>query len=146
MKNALAALAVAALVVAVGCDNKDKKTGGTGNTEKKGTLTGRPAEDNFDVNPPLTSTTIQQGETKNIDISIKKGKNFDQDVPLMFEDLPKGVTIEPATVKKGEDKVSVKVTAAPDAATNDFKVKVIGKPKEGKPAENTLNLTVKKKG
>jgi hypothetical protein len=105
------------------------------------------SEGTFTIGVPHMSTSIKQGETKTISISLKRGKNFDQDVKLAFNDLPKGVTIEPATemLKASETEKDVTIKAAPDAAVGDFTVKVTGTPTSGATAESDLKLDVKKK-
>jgi hypothetical protein len=101
-------------------------------------------ENTFRLDAPNLSTSIKQGETKVVTIGITRSTNFDQDVTLRFEDLPKGITIDPAEpmIKHGEKEVKLSVTAAADAAVNDFSIKMIGHPATGKDATNDLKLTV----
>jgi len=47
----------------------------------------------FNLTVPHMSTTIHQGETKEVSIGIERGKNFEEDVTLEFADGPKGVTL-----------------------------------------------------
>ena len=91
--------------------------------------------------------TLKQGETKKDKISIKRGKNFDQDVAVSFDNLPEGVTIDPATptIKKGEDQIEVSFKATDDAAINTFDIKVKGHPAKGDDSNNTIKLKVEKK-
>jgi len=105
------------------------------------------AEETFTLSVPTLSVKIKQGETKTIDISEKRGKNFDQDVTLKFEGLPKGVTIEPAApvIKHGDTDAQVKIRAADDAAVGDFTVRVIGHPTKGADATSDLKITVTKR-
>jgi hypothetical protein len=151
MKRILAAaMAVVGAVGLVGCDKGS--AGGPGATGAGGTGRSTPtvghAENTFTLDVPTLSTHIKQGETKAIDISIKRGKNFDQDVALKLENLPKGVTVDnssASSIKKGQDKATVSLKAADDAAIGDFEVKVVGHPGEGADASNTLKITVEKK-
>ena len=108
-------------------------------------LAGDP-EDSFRLDAPNLATTIKQGETKVVTIGISRAKNFDQDVTLKLVDVPKGVTIDPAEpmIKHGENEVKLNVTAAADAALNDFTVKLIGHPATGPDATNEFKLTVTK--
>jgi len=105
------------------------------------------AEQTFTLDVPNLSTTVKQGETKTIDIGVKRGKNFDQDVTLKFMDVPRGVTIEPASpvIKHGDKEAKVTVHAADDAAIGDFTVKVVGHPATGPDATNELKLKIAKK-
>jgi uncharacterized membrane protein len=96
---------------------------------------------------PTLSTHLKQGEAKQVDISIDRGKNFDQDVTIKFEGLPQGVSIEPGSpaIKHGEKDVKVTVKASDSAALGDFTVKVTGQPATGAAATHDLKLTIEKK-
>lgn len=106
-------------------------------------LAGDP-ENTFRLDAPNLATSIKQGETKVVTIGITRSTNFDQDVTLSFVDLPKGITIAPAEpkIKHGEKEVKLNITAAADAALNDFTIKMIGHPATGKDATNEFKLTV----
>jgi uncharacterized membrane protein len=139
------------LVVLVGCGGNtgtsEKHPGGAvTNVSAKAPLVGE-NKGQFDLKPPFTATSLKQGESKEVKIDIKRGEGFDKDVTLKFSDVPKGVTIEPAspTIKHGDTGVAVKVKAADDAAVGDFKVKITGQPTEGKEAAEILELKIDKK-
>ena len=102
------------------------------------------AENTFRLDAPNLATTIKQGETKVVTIGISRSKNFDQDVSLMFQDLPKGISIKPAEpiIKHDEKEVKINVTASADAAVNDFTIKMIGHPTSGKDATNEFSIKV----
>jgi hypothetical protein len=121
--------------------------GGPGATDSKAKkpLLGE-ADNTFNLSVPRTSTTIDQGGTKEVTVGIKRGKNLDQEVTLAFTDLPKGLTIDPATpaIKQEETETTVKVTATDDASLGDFSVKVTGHPTKGGDATVDLKLTVAK--
>jgi len=103
-------------------------------------------ENTFRLDAPNLTTTVKQGETKVVTIGIARAKNFDQDVTLKFEGMPEGVTIDPAEpmIKHGEKEVKINVSAAADAAVNDFTVKIVGHPATGPDATNKFNLSVSK--
>jgi hypothetical protein len=103
-------------------------------------------ENSFRLDAPNLATTIKQGETKVVTIGISRAKNFDQDVALKLEGVPKGVTVDPADpmIKHGEKEVKLNVTAAEDAALNDFTIKVIGHPATGADATNEFKLSITK--
>ena len=105
------------------------------------------AKASFQLSVPLLSTTVKQGETKAASIGIKRDKDFDQDVTLSFDNLPKGVTIDPErpVIKHGYEEAKVMVKAADDAALGDFTVKAMGHPAKGEDASKDLKLTVAKK-
>ena len=109
------------------------------------------ADDTFNLSVPSStpylSTSLKQGETKAVSISIKRGKNFDEDVTLQFADMPKGVTLDPASpvIKHGDTEAKLMVKAEDDAALGDFTVKVTGHPTKGTDSSNEFKITVAKK-
>jgi uncharacterized lipoprotein NlpE involved in copper resistance len=132
MKRTFASLLVAAVVALVGCNNGNDSPGGPGatNTTGKQPLYGQ-ADNTFNLSAP--STTLKQGETKDISIGIKRGTNFQDDVALEFADVPQGVTLDPASpvIKHGDKATEVTLKAAADASLGEFKVKVTGHPTKG---------------
>jgi len=150
MKSTLVTMALAALVAVVGC-NKGT-TGGAGADKEKENKSKvdrlkevvRQPEDSFKLTVPLLSVKVKQGESKEVTIGIKRGKNFDEDVALKLEGLPKGVTAEPAepAIKHGDKDVKLTVKAADDASLGDFTVKLTGHPEKGGDATNEFKLTV----
>jgi uncharacterized membrane protein len=145
MKKLFVGLLGAALLAVAGCH--PGTTGGPGTPGGKGSVLGGLAENTFKLDTPTLSTKIKQGETKDVTISIDRGKNFDQDVTLKFEDLPAGVKIEPAgtVIKHGDKEAKVTVHAADDAAVGDFTVQAVGQPAKGETASSKLKITVEKK-
>src|SRR5207244_3839043 len=137
-------LVVSAALALTGCENG--KPGGPGATNPSTHAIGT-AEDTFKLETPTLSTKIKQGETKSFSISIKRGKNFDEDVALQFSDLPKGVSLDPPApmIKHGEKEVHVNAKATDDAALGDFTVKVNGHPAKGSDATNEFKMTIDKK-
>lgn len=148
-KTLFVGLAAAALAIFTGCNGKNTP-GGPGashrSSDRRGPQIGQ-AENSFTLSPPMTSTTLKQGEIQTVTIKIKRGKNFDQDVALKLDDLPKGVSIDPASpvLKKGEEETGLKVKAADDAAVGDFTVKVTGHPSQGADAHSEVKLKIEKK-
>ena len=104
------------------------------------------AMESFSVSLPLLSTTLKQGQSETVSISINRDKSFDQDVTLMFGEMPAGVTVAPAdlVIKAGETEAQVTLSAAADAALGDFTVKVAGHPAKGTDTSNDLKLSVVK--
>lgn len=156
MKQSVVALAFVALLGLVGCSDTGTK-GGPGaekakDREKDSKVEQskdkvRQPEETFSLSVPNLSTHVKQGESKEITISIKRGKNIDEDVSIKFDDIPKGVTLDPASpkIKHGDTDTKVMVKAADDAAVGDFTIKVVGHPSKGADATNQLKLTVDKK-
>jgi uncharacterized membrane protein len=139
---------VAAAVAVVGCDKGSSGGPGTTNTgtDKKGMHMGQ-ADDTFSLSVPTLATHIKQGESKVVDIGITRGKNFDQDVTLKLDGLPKGVTVDTAApaIKHGEKDVKITLKAADDAALGDHSIKVTGHPAKGADAANEFKVTIEKK-
>jgi hypothetical protein len=147
MKRLFAGILAAGLVVALGCDNSSTPGGpGASNPDAKKPVVGQ-ATDTFTLDMPTLGASIKQGETKSVTIGIKRGKNFDEDVSLKFDALPKGVTIEPAApmIKHGESEAKINLKAADDATLGDSKIRVTGHPSKGSDASSDLSLTVNKK-
>jgi uncharacterized membrane protein len=103
-------------------------------------------DDTFTLDVPNLATSLKQGETKTIGIGINRGKNFDQNVALKFENLPNGLTVTPAapSIAKGDKEVKVTLTAAPDAAIGEFEVTVHGDPATGADAHNKFKVKIDK--
>src|SRR5262249_2350679 len=130
-----------------GCNTKSTP-GGPGATKPEGSKPALgQAEDTFTLSVPTLTTHIKQGETKSETTSIKRGRNFDEDVTLKFDNVPKGVTITPSssTIKHGDTEAKVTIKAADDAAVGDFTIKVTGHPSKGNDATSEFKLTVDKK-
>jgi uncharacterized membrane protein len=158
MKPLFVSLSVLSLAILVGCDsgssgsnNRVGGPGATASTDRSGSILGL-KDNEFKISTPTLATDVTQGEEKSVDIDIKRGKGFDQDVVLSFanedgKDLPSGLKITPEkpTIKKGDEKTSIKVKAADDAAIGDFKITVTGKPGSGDSSSATLKIDVKKK-
>ncbi|MDB5308470.1 MAG: hypothetical protein JWO38_2672 [Gemmataceae bacterium] len=149
MKRFLTAAFVAAVgsVGLVGCGSGS--SGGPGASNKDNTPHINPTENSFTLSVPsnIPPNHIKQGETKLYTFGIDRGKNFDQDVTLRFEGLPKGLTTDPTTpvIKHGEKEVKVAFKAADDAAVGEFTIKVTGHPTTGADASKDFTIHVDKK-
>ena len=149
MKSSFVGLLVLAFVASTGCNQGTPGGPGAAAPEAKKPLYGQ-ADDTFDLSVPSSmpyrSTTLKQGETTPVSISIKRGKNFDQDVTLKIDGLPTGVTIDPVRpdIKHGDTEAKFALKATDDAALGEFTVKVTGHPTKGGDATNEFKLTVAK--
>ena len=105
------------------------------------------ANNTFNLSVPLLPTTLNQGETKDVSISLKRGTDFDEDVSVKFADLPKGVTIEPArpVIKHGDTEAKLSLKALSDASIGDFTVHLTGHPTKGGDASVDFKISVGKK-
>jgi hypothetical protein len=144
---AVGAISVVGLTGLIGC-GQSGTSGGPGATQQ---TTNKPiigeSDNAFRLSTPSLSTSVKQGERKDVTIGISRGNNFDQDVNLKFSDLPQGVTIDPASpmLKHDAKDVQVVIAAAPDAAVGDFTIHVDGHPATGPDATSDLKLSVAKK-
>lgn len=104
-------------------------------------------KETFTVSVPTFSTTIKQGESKAVSISISRDKNFNEDVTLHFADLPKGLTIEPSipVIKHGDTEAKLMLKSDADATLGDFAIKVTGHPTTGADAVHDFKVSVAKK-
>jgi len=145
VKSSLAVLVGVALLVFTGCNKGTEGGPGASNKSNKSHL--GQAEETFSLTVPMLSTKLKQGEAKVDSIGIKRGRNFDEDVTLKFDQLPQGVTIEPASpvINHGEKETKITIKAAEDAGLGDFTIKVTGHPTKGAEAMNNLKVTIEKK-
>ncbi len=145
MKIVNGSLLLALLVAGAGC-GPSGTPGGPGVDKTGKTGLGGPAEDTFTLDPPNTAVSLKQGESEVVTISLRRGKNFDEDVTLGFGELPQGVTIEPAkpsiSHSDKETKFTVKASSTAAVGTHDITIK--GEPTKGKPATNTFKLKIDK--
>ncbi|MHB9049565.1 MAG: COG1470 family protein [Pirellulales bacterium] len=116
--------------------------GGPGTTDKKPAY--GQADETFNLSVPVMSSSLQQGEQTEATVGIKRAKNFDEDVTLKFDDVPKGVTVEPASpvIKHGDTDAKITFKAEDEAPLGDFKIKVTGHPTKGGDAQIEFKLTV----
>jgi len=147
MKILLSGLTAVTMLALAGCE--EGKPGGPGATTDR--TANKPvlgqAEQTFTLDVPNLATKLKQGETKEVAIGIARGKNFDEDVTMKFTEVPKGVTLEPASpmIKHGDKEAKVKVKVADDAALGTFGIKIAGEPAKGASASNELKITIAKK-
>ena len=92
------------------------------------------------------SSSLQQGQTTEATIGIKRAKNFDEDVALKFADVPSGVAVEPASpiIRHGDAEAQITLTGTSDASLGKFDIKATGHPAKGADASNELKLAIVK--
>jgi hypothetical protein len=140
MKSLFAGLVVMTLATLTGCSQGTP--GGPGTTEKKPAF--GQADDTFNLSVPVLSSSVQQGEQTEATVGIERAKNFDEDVALTFADIPKGVTVEPASpvIKHGDTDAKITFKVGDEAPVGDFKVNVTGHPTKGSDAQIAFKLTI----
>jgi hypothetical protein len=137
MKTLYAGLMVVGLAAFTGCNQST--TGGGGQ-----------AGGTFKLKGPATSTTVQHGKTKTVEITASEDKNFKEDVALTatVEPADKGVTadLEPKTIKASDPKKANLVIKATDkAADGEYVIHVTGKPTKGESTTVDVKVKVEKK-
>src|SRR5688572_13036566 len=102
----------------------------TGETKSTVSTTTVDSDATFKLKPPLTSVNVKRGEKIETSVGISRGSKFDQDVTLKFDNMPKGVSIEPASpqLRKGTDEAKFYVSAAKDAEPGNYTIKANGRP------------------
>jgi len=155
MKKQISFMIVSLVIAAAGCNQGNPGGPGATRETKTSPTTGAPTTVNkpvvgesdktFTLSVPTLATSIEQGETKDITIGVRRGRNFEEDVTIELSGLPQGVTAEPAKILilKNEQDVTVKMHADAAAALGDFTVKATGHPTQGLDASNDLKLTIK---
>jgi hypothetical protein len=110
-------------------------------------MTGGPAKGAFTITAPALGVTVKQGDSATGTFTLHKGEGFAEDVTLKFEDLPKGVEIDPPSpmIKSSDKEINVTFKAKEDATEGKKEVKVEAHPAKGEDAVNKFTLTVEKK-
>ena len=128
-------LVTVGLIALVGCNTSPPGGSGSGVAKKE----------TFKVEAPTLATTLKQGETKEVKVTVSRGKDFHDPVELTFEPAT-GLTVDPktATVKADEKDVTVRVTATKDAPVGDETVRVIAKPPTGSSTSVDIKIKVEK--
>ncbi len=146
MKCSTAGLLAIVMVASTGCSQAVPGGPGVTSPSQKPLAYGE-ADRTFNLTVPHMSTTLHQGEAKDVSIGIERGKNFEEDVSLKFADGPKGVTLASANpvIIHGGTEAQVTIKATDDASLGDFTVKVTGHPTKGGDATNEFKITVAKK-
>jgi uncharacterized membrane protein len=129
-----------AAFIAIGCN--ESKPGGPGASQSSGKTLGKP-EESFTISAPATAVNVKQGQKNEVKLSVKRGKDFKQDVDLTFEHA-KGLKFTPSSVEaKASDKgdVTVEVLAEDEAPLGKQGILIRGKPKEGG-SETTVTFDV----
>ncbi len=146
MKSSFAGLLALALFTLSGCNAGTAGGSGMTNPNQKQPAFGE-AENTFKLSVPRMSTTLHQGETKEVTIGIDRGKNFEGDVTLKFAEGPAGVTVGSASpiIKHGDTEAKVTLKATADASLGDFTVEVTGHPTMGPDATSQYKINVAKK-
>lgn len=142
MKSLLTGSLLLTLTLTTGCTQGTP--GGPGATQEGSRTTYGQADNSFNLAVPRLTSSLQQGARADATIGIQRAENFDQDITLKFEDVPAGVTIEPASpqILHGDTDAKLVIHAGDEAPLGDFKIRVTGHPTKGSDAQVEFKLTV----
>jgi len=135
-RTLIAAVAALGTLIGAGC-NKSPEGGATS------------GDNTFRLKAPSTSTTLKQGETRNIDIDITHPDAFKDDITLDVskDSVPKGVdaSLSKDKVPATEKKFVLTVKAAADATLGKGDIRVNAKPGTGNATSVTVPVSVEAK-
>ncbi len=98
----------------------------------------------FKLTGPTLSTTVKQGETDTVKLSISRGKDFKQSVAIST-DAPKGLTVKLNSSKvaaSDPEDFTFTVSADKDAPLGEQTIKVTGKPETGESTSVDVKINV----
>jgi uncharacterized membrane protein len=103
----------------------------------------------FDITGPSGSTSVAQGSSNNVTLTLKPGKSFKGTVKLEAKSLEGGVkcALDHSSVKLVGETKDVKLTVSADdtAAAGKRTVRITATPESGTARTLDLNFEVKKK-
>jgi len=103
----------------------------------------------FDLTGPSTKTSVTQGDSNHVTLTLKPGKDFRETVKLDARTLEGGIkcALDTNSVKLDGDNKDVKLTLGADKAApvGEGRVRVTATPESGNPKTLELSFEVKKK-
>lgn len=146
MKRLFVGLMGMTMIALTGCNQGTPGGPGAAGTPARNPFHGQ-ADNSFNLGVPLLSTAVTQGETKEVSISIKRARNFDEDVAIKFAALPRGVSFSPANpvIRHGDTEAKLAMKATDNASLGDFTLGVTGHPTKGADASVEFKINVEKK-
>jgi len=134
MKHLLSWLVGVGLLAAAAAGCNTSPTGGEGN-------------ETFNVSGPATATTVAQGQSESVTLTVKPSRNVKEDLKLEtrpLEDGLKAVLDQNDLKVAGQNRdVKLTVTAAADAREGKHTVRITAKPEKGKPTSLDVAFNVK---
>lgn len=124
-------LTILTMLIVTGCWSRSSDKGGIA-----------PIDEEFSITVPRSST-IKQGETAAVAVTLNRGAYFKQDVQLKIN--ADGIKIMPASILvKSDDQpiTNIKIVTATDTAIGEYQVTVTGTPPVGRPASTTFTVEV----
>jgi len=132
MKTALALTVIATLALVGFCGCMSPKGGGMSKDE------------GFKIQVPMFATDIKQGDRQTINVTVRRGEFFKQDVRLEIKASP-GISVTPTDVLvKASDtpEVPLQIAVPKNAALSEYRVFVKGTPQTGQPTSIEIKVKV----
>jgi len=146
MKRSCTGLLVITLTAFIGCNQS--KPGGPGVSSRDSDKYLGKSDDTFKISAPNTATNVKQGEKNTLTFTVKREKDFKQDVKITFAGA-KNLTFNPTTIEsKASDNgdVSVEVMSDDEAPLGKQTITAKATPKEGGSSTDvTFVVNVEKK-
>ena len=130
MKTAMVVVMMLALTAVFGC------------TSPRGG--GMSSDEGFKIQVPMFTTDIKQGDRQTINVSVRRGELFKQDVKLEIK-ASEGITVTPTNVlvKASDAKdVPLQIAAPKNAPLGEYRVYVKGTPQTGQPTSIEIKVKV----
>ena len=130
MKTAMVIVMTLALTIAFGC--MSPKGGGMSKDE------------GFKIQVPMFTTDIKQGDRQTINVTVRRGELFKQDVRLEMK-ASQGISVTPANVLvKASDapEVPLQIMAPRNAALGEYRIYVKRTPQTGEPTSIEIKVKV----
>jgi uncharacterized membrane protein len=130
MKTAMTLVMTLALAFTLGCMSP-----------KGGGMSG---DEGFKIQVPMFTTDIKQGDRQTINVTIRRGEFFKQDVKLDIKASP-GINVTPTSflVKANDAKdVPLQIAVPKDAPLSEYRIFLTGTPETGQPTSIELKVKV----
>lgn len=143
MKILTTLLASGAIVALAACNPSTTGGPGTAASDSEKPTLGQ-TDNTFTLNSPMMATKLEQGETLTFSIDIDRGEDFNQDVTLVFDDVPAGLSITPKNpvIRSIDEKADVTITASDTASVGEFTLRIAGRPETGSEAATEMKVEI----
>lgn len=68
---------------------------------------------------------LERGKTSNLKVTLDRGPGFQEDVTLLFSDLPEGVTVQPTVITKQQKEINLTFQADSSSKIQTIPIKVM---------------------
>lgn len=102
------------------------------------------SDEGFRITAPTFATSIKQGDTQTVTVSLQRDKYFKQEVKIEVT-ATDGIEVEPDEVDVEASQspdVLLQITAPKDAALGEYQVRVVATPETGIPTSKSFMVKV----